>query len=250
MTLHNDTITGYKVFDDGLKCRDYNFNQVGSTHTYDDTPVLCKSGFHFCTTLQDCFKYYPITPSMVICEVSATGYTDANEDCSKRSCRTITIVRQMTFDEVIPHIMNSKYAYHWAKYIGNQDIMINHITDSQYAYTWARNIGNKDIMINRITDSEYAYTWAKYIGNQDIMINRITDSEYAYTWARDIGNKNIMVDKITDSVYAYYWAKYIGNKDIMINRITDSYYAYTWAKNIGNKNIMIERFPEIAKQLA
>jgi hypothetical protein len=159
MTLHSDTIKGYKVFDNGLKCRYYDFNQVGSTHTYKGEPVLCES----------------ITPSMIICEVSATGYTDAKEDCSKRSCQTITIVRQMTFDEVIPHITDSHYAYYWAIYIGNTDIMIDRITNSQHAYYWAAVIGNKNIMIDKITDSYYAYAWAKYIGNADIMIARFPE---------------------------------------------------------------------------
>jgi len=250
MTLHNDTITGYKVFDNGLKCRDYNFNEVGSTHTYEGEPVLCESGFHFCTTLQDCFNYYDITPDMIICEVQATGYTEAEEDCSKRTCKTLTIVRQMTFDEVIPYITDSRYAYCWAMNIGNQDIMIDRITDSQYAYTWATDIGNQDIMIDKITDSYYAYLWAKYIGNKDIMIDRITNSEYAYYWARDIGNQDIMIDRITDSVYAYRWAMNIGNQDIMIDRIADSEYACLWARNIGNQDIMIDKFPELAKRLA
>ncbi len=181
MTLHNDTIKGYKVFDNGLKCRDYDFNQVGSTHTYKGEPVLCESGFHFCTTLQDCFKYYDITPSMIICEVSATGYTDAKEDCSKRTCQTLAITRQMSFDEVIPHITDSQYAYFWAIYIGNQDIMIDRITDSKYAYYWAKYIGNQDIMIDRITDSKYAYLWAMDIGNQGIMIDRFPEMAKQFT---------------------------------------------------------------------
>ena len=198
MTLHNDTIKGYKVFDTGLKCRDYDFIGVGSTHTYEGEPVLCESGFHFCTTLQDCFRYYSITSDMIICEVQAIGYTDAKEDCSKRTCKSLTITRQMSFDEVIPHI-----------------------TDSQYAYLWTKNIGNADIMIDRITNSEYAYRWAYNIGNKDIMINRITDSQYAYTWARNIGNKDIMIDRITNSEYAYLWTIYMGNKDIMIARFPE-----------------------------
>ena len=175
MTLHNDTITGYKVFEPDFTCRDYYFNGVGTTHMYEDTPVLCESGFHFCTTLQDCFKYYPIKPHMIICEVQVTGYTDAENDCSKRTCQTLNIIRQMPLDEVAQHITDSEYAYRWASRIGNMDIMIDRITESKYAYCWARDIGNRDIMIDRITDSEYAYYWARDIGNQDIMIHRITD---------------------------------------------------------------------------
>ena len=152
MTLHNDTITGYKVFEPDFTCRDYDFQGVGTTHTYEWTPVLCESGFHFCTTLQDCFKYYYIAPDMIVCEVQATGYTDAEEGCSKRTCQTLSITRQMPLDEVAQHITDSEYAYFWAKYIGNQDIMINCITDSVYAYCWARGIGNTDIMIARYPD--------------------------------------------------------------------------------------------------
>ena len=195
MTLHNDTITGYKVFNHNFTCRDYDFKGVGTTHTYKGTPVLCQSGFHFCTTLQDCFKYYDITPHMIICEVTATGYTDAKGDCSKRTCQSLSIIRQIPLHEVVQHI-----------------------TDSAYAYLWARDIGNRDIMIDRITDSWYAYLWARYIGNKDIMIDRITDSRWAYCWARDIGNRDIMIDRITESKYAYLWAKDIGNRDIMIAR--------------------------------
>ena len=192
MTLHNDTITGYKVFNHNFTCRDYDFKGVGTTHTYKGTPVLCESGFHFCTTLQDCFKYYDINPDVIICEVTATGYTDAENDCSKRTCQTLSIMRQMPLDEVAQHITDSAYAYCWAMNIGNTDIMIDRITESEYAYLWARDIGNRDIMIDRITDSWYAYLWARYIGNKDIMINRVTTSEWAYWWARDIGDKDIM----------------------------------------------------------
>jgi hypothetical protein len=175
MTVHNDIITGYKVFNQYFTCRDYNFNGVGTTHTYEGTPVLCQSGFHFCTTLQDCFNYYDIKPDMIVCEVQATGYTEAEGDCSKRTCQALSIIRQMPLDEVVQHITDSEYAYYWAMNIGNRDIMIDRITDSKYAYCWARDIGNQDIMIDRITESEWAYYWAKDIGNKDIMIARYPD---------------------------------------------------------------------------
>ena len=154
MTIHNNTITGYKVFNHDFTCRDYDFQGVGTTHTYEGTPVLCESGFHFCTTLQDCFKYYDIKPDMIVCEVQVTGYTDAEEGCSKRTCQSLSIMRQMPLDEVAQHITESEYAYYWAMGIGNRDIMINRITDSVDAYCWARGIGDKDIMTARYPDIE------------------------------------------------------------------------------------------------
>ncbi len=152
MTLHSGTITGYKVFRNDFTCRDYNFNGVGTTHTYEGVPVLCESGFHFCTTLEDCFKYYPITPSMIVCEVQASNYTDAEDGCSKRSCQTLTIVRQLTLEEVKSHISTSENAYKWAYHIGDKEYMKQHITNSQYAFYWALYIGDKEHMINKFPE--------------------------------------------------------------------------------------------------
>ena len=191
MTLHDDTITGYKVFQSDFTCRDYNFNGVGTTHTYEGVPVLCESGFHFCTTLEDCFKYYDISQDMIVCEVQATNYTDAEDDCSKRTCQTLTIIRQLSLEEVKSHISNSENAYVWACNIGDKDYMKQYITDSRYAYLWARYIGDKDYMKQYVTDSRYAYFWALNIGDKEHMKQYVTDSEYACLWSKYIGSDNI-----------------------------------------------------------
>ena len=191
MTIHSDTITGYKVFQSDVTCRDYNFNGVGTTHTYEGVPVLCESGFHFCTTLEDCFKYYDISQDMIVCEVQATNYTDAEDDCSKRTCQTLTIIRQLSLEEVKSHISNSENAYVWACNIGDKDYMKQYITDSRYAYLWARYIGDKDYMKQYVTDSRYAYFWALNIGDKEHMKQYVTDSEYACLWSKYIGSDNI-----------------------------------------------------------
>ncbi len=141
MTLHTDTITGYKVFNDDFTCRDYDFNGVGTTHTYEGVPVLCESGFHFCTNLEDCFKYYSIRQNMFVCEVQATNYTDAEDGCSKRTCQSLTIIRQLSLNEVKSHISTSNNAYLWTLYIGDKEHMKQYINDSFYAYAWASDIG-------------------------------------------------------------------------------------------------------------
>ncbi len=195
MTIHNDTITGYKVFESDFTCRDYDFKDVGTTHTYEGVPVLCESGFHFCTNLEDCFKYYDISPDMIVCEVQATNYTDAEDDCSKRTCQTLTIIRQLPLEEVKSHISTSQNAYVWACNIGDKEYIKQIVTDSEYAYKWARDIGDTEYMKQYITDSEYAFYWARYIGDTEYMKQYITDSEYAFYWARNIGDKDYMINK-------------------------------------------------------
>ena len=227
---------GYKAFNKNLTCRDYQFT-TNKTHTFDDKPVLCSLGFHFCTDLQDVVKYYH-QPNMRVFEIEATGIiTDAKDDCSKRACSEIRLVKEISLDEVMLSITKSEPAYYWARCIGDRDTMINHITESRYAYWWARDIGNKDIMIKHISCSEYAYYWARYIGNQDIMINIITDSEYAFYWASNIGNQDIMIYSITLSIYAYFLARDIGNQDIMKSKVTESKWIDRWNDIFSNDKI-------------
>ena len=46
---------------------------------------------------------------------------------------------------------------------------------AKWAYLWAKEIGDKEIMRERITDSEWAYYWTRDIGDRKVMAERITD---------------------------------------------------------------------------
>ena len=103
------------------------------------------------------------------------------------------------------------WAYWWALYIGNRDIMVNLVTDSEHAYYWAKNIGDRDVMVSRVIESKWAYKWGMYIGDRDIMKSRIRNSEYAYRWAINLGNKDIMLKRIKSLKWIEEWNKYVKN---------------------------------------
>ncbi len=195
---------GYKAFNNDLTCLGYQFT-TNQTHTFAGKPIVCRQGFHFCTTLEDVVKYYH-NPYMRVFEIEASGViTDIKDDCSKRACSEITLIKELSLNEVMLSITKSHPAYTWAKYIGNRGIMIDRITESEWAYEWALEIGNRDIMVSKINESEWAYRWATAIGNKDIMINRITDSEWAYEWALEIGNRDIMKSRVTEPYWIEKW---------------------------------------------
>lgn len=52
-------IEGYKATDKDMKCRGFQF-ELGKMFTYEGALVGCKSGFHLCPELKDCFGYYKI----------------------------------------------------------------------------------------------------------------------------------------------------------------------------------------------
>ena len=159
---------GYKAFKNNLTCFGYQFTTT-QTHIFDGEPILCKQGFHYCTTLEDVVKHYN-EPDMRVFEIEATGIiTDAKADCSKRACSEIKLVKELSLDEVMLNITKSELAYRWARWIGNQDIMIDRITESGNAYYWAKLIGNRDIMKSRVTKSYWIEKWNNFFPSDQII---------------------------------------------------------------------------------
>ena len=91
---------GYKVFNPDWTCRGYQF-EVGKTFTEDVTPVCCGRGFHFCTKVADCFKYYAFDPDNKVAEVEALGEIAISNDGSQCRTNKIHIIREITWHEVL-----------------------------------------------------------------------------------------------------------------------------------------------------
>ena len=90
----------YKGFDKDLKCRDFQY-EIGKTYTMmEGEPVkLCKRGFHACEKPLDCFGYYAPGLSRY-CEVELADVSGERSGDSKRVAKTITIIRELTKDEM------------------------------------------------------------------------------------------------------------------------------------------------------
>lgn len=92
-------ITGYKGFDRDWKCRDFQY-EVGKTYEIEGDPKLCERGFHFCTSPFEVFEYYAPTNRFAIVKADEDdviyGVTS-----HKAVTRRITIVREITLDEII-----------------------------------------------------------------------------------------------------------------------------------------------------
>ena len=91
---------GYKAFNEDLTCRDFQY-EVGKTYVLDEQPIICKKGFHFCKTVADCYKYYPISEKTRICKVSATGKIVADEEKTKFCTNKIKIIKEIKDDCIL-----------------------------------------------------------------------------------------------------------------------------------------------------
>ena len=67
-----NVVKGYKVFEKDWTCRGKQYN-LGKVAYVRKAISLCKYGIHFCTKMEDCFKYYPVDPRYKMAEVEAIG---------------------------------------------------------------------------------------------------------------------------------------------------------------------------------
>ena len=88
-------IIGYKGFDEGLKCRDFQF-EIGKTYKHDGPVVACQSGFHFCERPMDVWEFYG--PRNEFCVVEAV---EGIKEGTKSVTGEITIQRKISIKEMV-----------------------------------------------------------------------------------------------------------------------------------------------------
>jgi hypothetical protein len=100
-----EEIRGFKVFNEDWTCRGFQY-KVGETYKMEGNIGLCNRGFHFCKKAVDCFNYYDFNPKNKVAEVVATGKTV--EDGDKCATNTITILREVSWQEVLEIVNTGK----------------------------------------------------------------------------------------------------------------------------------------------
>ena len=92
---------GFNRNEDGtLSCNDFTY-EVGKTYKHNGGIEICKSGFHACHELHQCWRYYPNNGKNVFCEVECGGDIIESEDWDgKLVCSEITILREVDMSGV------------------------------------------------------------------------------------------------------------------------------------------------------
>ena len=98
---------GYKVFNPDWTCKGFKY-EVGKKYHCDGEISCCENGFHFCTKLAECFKYYEFNSDNKVAEIEASGDIDSKEDDTKHCASDIEIIREITWHEVLDMINEGK----------------------------------------------------------------------------------------------------------------------------------------------
>lgn len=100
---------GYKAFNHDLTCKGMQY-EIGKEYTFDGDPIPCKQGFHFCESIADCYRFYPMADDTRICEIRANGKI-ATDDGIKYCTNKIRIVREIDNPRINTNVSTSSSGY-------------------------------------------------------------------------------------------------------------------------------------------
>lgn len=100
----------YKAFDKNLCCRDFQY-EIGKTYEIDESPILCKRGFHFCDSVVDVYRFYDMENDTRVCEVEPLGEIIADEHGIKFVTNEIKIVKEIESPREFTNTSKSSSGY-------------------------------------------------------------------------------------------------------------------------------------------
>jgi hypothetical protein len=96
-----EVIKGYKGFDKGLVCRDFQY-EIGKVYTHKGKIGPCESGFHFCREFKNVNNFYEFSnENYMFAEVEAIGDIIDDDDGIKSVTDKIKIVREISREEML-----------------------------------------------------------------------------------------------------------------------------------------------------
>ena len=174
---------GFKITNKDMTCRNYQY-ELNKEFILDEDKEgelqLCKSGFHFCQIVEDCFKYYNFTNGERLFEIEATGRTIFEID--KTVTDKIKFLRELTKEELYVIFSDPTFCNKGINNIGRCNI------GNYNKGSWNKgnnNIGNDNIGNNNIgNDNEGNNNTGNYnngtcnIGNSNEGNNNIGNNNY------------------------------------------------------------------------
>ena len=99
--LKKKAIKAYKAFNSDLTCIGFQY-EVGKEYHHKGKLELCKSGFHVCPKLVDCFSFYPFSETKTrVAEVLVWGKVKYEDAGVKLCASNIKVVRELTWSKVL-----------------------------------------------------------------------------------------------------------------------------------------------------
>ena len=109
--------------------------EVGKTYELKEEIIPCKQGFHFCEELTDCLYYYPNLDNDKRFFEIETG-DNVIEKADKCATNEITLIRELSLEEVLQYIRENKNKVNWDAVCGYQKLSEDFIREFKDKIDW------------------------------------------------------------------------------------------------------------------
>ena len=109
--------------------------ETGRTYKLEDEIIPCENGYHFCEELIDCLQYYHNNNNDKRFFEIETG-DNVIEKGDKCVTDKITLIRELTIDEVFDYIRENKNKVDWDIISSWQKLSEDFIREFQYRVYW------------------------------------------------------------------------------------------------------------------
>ena len=165
---------GFKVFNPDWTCRDFKY-EVGKTYKHEGEIELCKSGFHFCEKLSDCFRFYELSTDNHVAEIEAIG--NIKTDSVKSVTNEIKIVKELDLDYVFEKLSEDKDWHVRTDVARNPNTPVNVLEKLSEDKDWyvrtnvARNPNTPVNILEKLSEDKDNYVRAEVARNLNTPVN-------------------------------------------------------------------------------
>ena len=143
--------TGYKATYN-YKCRDQIY-EIGKEYKFDEKPILCEKGFHYCLNPKDTLDHYKIDKDFKLLQILDLNPNETQTDRKVSCSNHIEIIREITnkeeqllligqswnYDQITRVLRIEKINTDWYEYTFNEQDVVTEYKESSgdwYKYTF------------------------------------------------------------------------------------------------------------------
>ena len=115
--------TGYKATYN-YKCRDQIY-EIGKEYKFDEKPILCEKGFHYCLNPKDTLDHYKIDKDFKLLQILDLNPNETQTDRKVSCSNHIEIIREITNKEEQLLLIGQSWNYDQITLIGTNIHLMN-----------------------------------------------------------------------------------------------------------------------------
>ena len=202
---------GYKMLKSDMTTLYSNMTyEIGKTYKLEEEIIPCERGYHFCKELISCLLYYPNKNNDKRFFEIETGENVIERD-DKCISDEITLVRELSLDEVLQYIRENESIVNWTTISNRQKLPEEFIREFKDKVDWSRISMCQKLSEEFIREFEDKVDWDYISINQKLSEDFIREFEDRLDWFyiskyQDLSEE--FIREFKDDVDWFYISKY------------------------------------------